>query len=395
MRHTSELRVGAVLYLVGSTEAHGVLVTPEDRREPFTIGRCADLHPHVASLLAALTTPVPRRARDREFARFTDGWGPALLPPNLSSIDLDVLVAIPHHFLHAIPLHAVRFAGAHLVEQLAVVYAPSVALFEHAVGHNPIRALGPWAFADRPDEDTSTLLAGPSRFCTSYGEDVLDGRKRYAEVAAQFAAAFGERKVIHADAPVRGSLKSRSPDSVNDVVCAVCHGFVDTVAPELSGLLVSSGLPSVFHRLHLELTDEIAFQIRDYPFRFPPAELPIGREPVEVLTALEIATAERQVTELACLFGCSTARGEALAFDEVSTVAHQWLKTGAGSVLASLWKLDVEMLASWVPRFLANWLMRRQPKAIAWQHATRSLMDDEPDVPPAEWAVLALLGDWL
>jgi hypothetical protein len=398
---TSQLRVGSLLYCVGADGVYGILVQPDGQSGVFDIGSTVDLQPKAAALVSALGDGVPARARYQEVDRFVYEWGPALLPPGLADAGLDVLVIVPHHFLHGVPVHALRLGSSPLAVQMGVSYCSSISVMEHSMGRNPCR-LGPaWDFA-LSDGETSHLLSGPpERRCVSYGGDVVTGMPGYQEVADSFSAHFSGclniNPYVGSITPrvsARSALKLLVGDTDFRVVCVVCHGFVDDVMPELSGLLVGGSEVSrlAFDR---ELSPGVVFRVHDYPFRFPPAELPRRDGGVEVLTALELAAGKSPVTELACLFGCSTARGEPMAFDDVASVAYQWLKTGTGTVLASMWELDVEVLASWVPRFLRNWLDRCQPKAIAWREAMRSLLDEQPTLPTAEWAVIALLGDWL
>jgi len=91
------------------------------------------------------------------------------------------------------------------------------------------------------------------------------------------------------------------------------------------------------------------------------------------------------------LFGCSTGASQAISGDDCGRIVHQWLKLGAVSVLASFWKADVAFIEQWSTCFLENWLKKRQPKAIAWQQATRSLLAEKPDLDPFLGGPISLL----
>ena len=69
-------------------------------------------------------------------------------------------------------------------------------------------------------------------------------------------------------------------------------------------------------------------------------------------------------------------------------------KIGAATVMASMWALDFDFARSWVPRFLHRWRDLREPKALAMRESMREELHDTP-WPISEWAVPALLGDWL
>jgi hypothetical protein len=394
---TRDLRVGALVYFVGSHDAHGVLVAPEGVSHRFHVGQVADLIPQVASLVSALRDPGGGAARVA-FDRFAGDWGATLLPPELMVTGLDVLVVIPHHLLHGLPIHAVLMGDQPIAAQYGVTYCSSLRLLLHAMGHNPLRVHRPsWEFTL---EGPATPL-GRDRTCVVYSGDVVSSRPEYEQLAESFCAHFdtsfrvGSDDVTAGTVDTRGWFKVVAPHAKFRIFCAVCHGFADETTPSLSGLLVGTG-PDVRSSFPLNLKDDVSFRIRDWPFRMPPAELPgIHTGNVEVLTALEVAVGPTPATELACLLGCSTARGEPMASDDVASLAHQWLKTDTGTVLATLWGLDLQVLSMWLPHFLSNWVGRQQPKAIAWRQAARALIAERPDLPPGQWATVALLGDWL
>jgi len=64
-------------------------------------------------------------------------------------------------------------------------------------------------------------------------------------------------------------------------------------------------------------------------------------------------------------------------------------------VISSLWELDFDFAMNWMPIFLDNWLRKRQPKAIAYTQAMRTILTRQPDIEPHQWGTIVLLGDWL
>lgn len=83
--------------------------------------------------------------------------------------------------------------------------------------------------------------------------------------------------------------------------------------------------------------------------------------------------------------------------DDHASLAYQWLKAGAASVLANLWEADLPFITRWTEIFVANWTAARRPKAIAARDSTRILLSQHPDLAdrPHVWGSLALFGDWL
>jgi CHAT domain-containing protein len=83
--------------------------------------------------------------------------------------------------------------------------------------------------------------------------------------------------------------------------------------------------------------------------------------------------------------------------DAYASVANHWLRAGAASVLGHQWEADFPFVAAWVPRFLRNWVERRQPKAIAAREALNDLLDSGavPRDAAHVWGAFVLLGDWL
>ena len=141
-----------------------------------------------------------------------------------------------------------------------------------------------------------------------------------------------------------------------------------------------------------------AYGFNDFPFIIVPMEssLPATHEP-EVMTTAELKVSRPTNTELAALIGCHSGAGQLQAGDDFHSLAYEWLKFGAASVLASGWQLDLAFAGQWLPLFLGNWLDRRQPKAVAAQQALIRMFAEQPALAEdiGTWAALSLFGDWL
>ena len=145
-------------------------------------------------------------------------------------------------------------------------------------------------------------------------------------------------------------------------------------------------------------------RVQDHPF----AEIPLRLEPVlpsrsrgifepEMMTTGELRVQCASDAQLVALFGCSTGSGVVGSNDDYLSLACQWLKIGAASVIANLWEADLVTLTEWSHRFVKSWTQLRQPKAIAYREATRTLLADRPGWAdqPELWGFMALFGDWL
>jgi CHAT domain-containing protein len=115
----------------------------------------------------------------------------------------------------------------------------------------------------------------------------------------------------------------------------------------------------------------------------------------ELMTVSELKVNCSTGAQLVAPFGYSIGASQVVSGDEGGGIAHQRLKPGAVCVLANFWKSDVAFIEQWSAHFLTNWLHKRQPKAIAWQQATRLVLKETPDLNPFLWGPISLLGDWL
>lgn len=141
------------------------------------------------------------------------------------------------------------------------------------------------------------------------------------------------------------------------------HGHIDTLHPELSGLILSRldeqcrprngflGLPDLYHL--------------------------------------------RLNAELVVLSGCSTALGEEIRGEGLLGLTHAFFHAGSPRVLSSMWQVQDRATSELMERFYrALWQGNLRP-AAALRAAQLSLRSDPRRRHPYFWAAFVLQGDWL
>jgi CHAT domain-containing protein len=421
----AELAVGLLTYYVGTSHVYALLTNQQGRTKRFRLASCQRAFPLVDRL--ASVTQQPTEVAPTELARvyqdFCHAWGCELLPPPKELRPFDVLVIIPHQFIHGLPLHLVSLGDDFLATTHGVAYCSSGTLFARCVERNRARQsdASDWVFDESAGENESTgeddnqpskrvpprrrrpHLAGPQRV-VYYGVDVLTRKDAaYRELAASFASHFPTAVRASSRDEVKDALYPSFP-SRPDAICIICHGYYDPVSADRSGLLVA-GRRGVRSMRNIRVHRDTILRVKDHPF----AEIPLHLDPThpdsaatgifdpETLTVGELKVHGSSDAELIALFGCSTGTGLVTSADEYDSLAYQWLKAGAASVVANLWEADLPTVAEWADLFAANWVRLRQPKAIAARNATRRILSRVPDRvnQPFVWGSLALLGDWL
>ena len=202
---------------------------------------------------------------------------------------------------------------------------------------------------------------GPPRptHCISIGVDARGGKSsEYIALARLFASHFEAEGSLVDPIDARNSLKNPPWSPSWDAVCVVSHGYFDPLDPESTGLVVCRP-GGMWGEVRIVLHRRAAYGFNDFPFIIAPMEssLPATYEP-EVMTTAELKVSRPTSAELAALIGCHSGAGWLRAGDDFHSLAYQWLKFGAASVLASGWQLDLaEDIATWAALSLfGDWL---------------------------------------
>jgi CHAT domain-containing protein len=386
LNSVSALRVGAVSYLIDRNGVHA-LVTMDSAAHWTHLGTHGDEPTKVDNLRRELRDiRAVAGGRTPQLTEFAHSWGKTLLPREVLEHPPDVLVIVPHGWLHDLPLHLVsaddgRSLGAHS----GITYASSHTLFTRCTERNQRRNAG-----DAAEFDATLPWTGPARDRkVQIGvADVRHDDDRLFEVVAEaVAGAFSHDSVATGPASLLTLRKATHQEA--DVLCLIAHGWINPGDHLTSGLLVLD----VYGELSFQvIAHETTFSLRDLPFGQPPAGLHLARPTVLLTTAqLEIFFESQQ--ELILLLGCSAGSGRLMRGDQPVSLAERFLQCGAASVVAPLWDIDISSTAAWADAFLQAWHRGMMPKAIAARHALRKLHDDGVGLERA--GALTLRGDWL
>lgn len=158
-------------------------------------------------------------------------------------------------------------------------------------------------------------------------------------------------------------VTARNPDlSQYRIVHFATHGILNTVRPELSGIVMSlvdeKGMPqNGFLRLH----DIFNLNL--------PAELIV-------------------------LSACQTGRGQEIKGEGVIGLTRGFMYAGASRVLVSLWKVDDKATAELMKRFYRGMLQEKLTPAAALKQAQVEMSKIPQWSSPYYWAAFVLQGEW-
>lgn len=221
-------------------------------------------------------------------------------------------------------------------------------------------ALQPTAHLNRITRDDPTAL---QRSAAESGLQSLR-RLRYSRLEADAIAALvpaGERL------EALDFQSNRTTALGNDIaqfrfLHFATHGLLDSVHPELSGLVFST-------------VDER------------------GRPRDGLVRLHEIFGLSLQA-DLVVLSACQTALGRDIKGEGLVGLTRGFMYAGAPRVIATLWDVDDRATAELMRRFYQHLLKERPTAAVSLRAAQLSLMQDPQWSSPYYWAGFILLGDW-
>jgi CHAT domain-containing protein len=146
------------------------------------------------------------------------------------------------------------------------------------------------------------------------------------------------------------------------VIHIATHGLLDTVRPELSGVVLS-------------LVDE-------------------GGHPQDGFLRLQDIYNLRLSADLVVLSACQTALGRPIAGEGLVGLTRGFMHAGAPRVVASLWKVDDSATAELMTQFYRGMFERGETASSALWAAQRALSHDRRFAAPFYWAGFTLQGDW-
>lgn len=391
-------RVVGLVYLLGREEV-SVAVVERGAWCWQKVGPARPLLEPAAALRDELADPMKvSRGRVPLLREFAAGWGRDLLPPAVLASPPDVLVVIPHEFVHQLPLHLV-FAddGRALALHSGIAYCSSIALLCRLTKRRRPRAqrVGVAAGVDVLDD-------GQDRFAV-LAEDLLP--RVPSDAGVEGSAPAGIIYFKESDDPrelLARLLGSADPAATSvlgrvgakhllhtpgaDVACLIAHGFIDPQRHGSSGLLLAATIESWrelrLHDRHMTFPDR--------PLRDAPVTLPLRRD-AEVLTLTELELEEPSTAGVVMLVACSAGSSVQLRADEPGSLAESLLRRGGSSVIAPMWDCDFGLASTWTRAFLDSWTAGERPVALAMRDAFGALGEGDD---PSALGPFQLRGDW-
>jgi CHAT domain-containing protein/tetratricopeptide (TPR) repeat protein len=378
MRRLKKINAGLLYFMIEDNGSFALVLTGAGAKAVPLEARTSELQSAVDSLIAPLhrpenAPPVPPIFRadlaHRLYLRlFQPLESAAALPENVIIIPDAAVTNLPFELLLTraadkklyTPGDPADYASSFLLLRHCLSYAPSVGSImrksgisgnkpEIAVFSNPfddrvvvpedgaVRSSAGWSFRPLPYSDVEAREIG--RYC---GRTRIF-RRSQATKEAFFSASAGKR-ILH----------------------FATHAFVDPLFDDYSGLVLAAGPDS---------SDD---------------GLLMGYE----LRALQLRS------DLITLSACETGCGRLLGGEGVLGLPRLLLKSGACSVLMTLWKVDDRFASMLMPRFYNNFVNRSMSKAEALCEAKRAVLSRSTEegaeasyAHPFYWASFVLYGD--
>lgn len=328
---------------------------------------------------------TPRRTRSRRPDSLTR-LGRMILAP-LGDLTAKRLLVVPDGALHFVPLAALPHtdgSGEPLLAKHEVVSAPSasvIALLRRERKGRPGAPKAVAVFADPVFDKEDERLAAPrtasvgrprvamdegmtTRVLRSAGVEGalqrLPFTRREAKAILSLVSPRERKEALDFDA----SRAAAADPALADyrIVHFATHGFLNTVRPELSGIVLS-------------LVDRE------------------GRDVGGVLTAADIFNL-RLNAEMVVLSGCRTALGRELRGEGLMGLSRAFMYAGAPRVVASLWKVDDTATAALMKRFYRRILAEGLLPSAALRAAQLDMARQPRFEDPSYWAAFQLHGDW-
>lgn len=289
-----------------------------------------------------------------EIQRFYDPTNPFLTPAqNLYnwiirpfSADLDpaqikTLVFIQDGLLRSMPMAALHDGQEFLVQNYAIATTPGLRL----TSPQPLDFQG-----------LRTLALGLTEAATINGEE-FKPLEYVANEVEQVTQLFPGSKKLLNEQFTRQSIEQELKQTVYPIIHIATHGQFGTI-PEDSFLVTGNNEKITITELESDIR-----------------RLSGGSETVELLA----------------LTACQTGIGDDRATLGMAGITVQ---AGVRSALASLWYVNDAFTQELVTQFYDN-LRSPMSKAEALQEAQKSLINQNPNIHPAQWAPFILIGNWL
>ncbi|HEX8683740.1 MAG TPA: CHAT domain-containing tetratricopeptide repeat protein [Ardenticatenaceae bacterium] len=326
--------------LIFFLDAHVLKVrrVPLTREDCQILHECASAEPERRELVyrgSLRGFPIPTSPG----MRYRRHLGQLLLPLDLFTPPLDVLVVLPHGLLHGLPFHALVVGEQLLLETAPVTYAPTLQMLHRLWATEPASG----------HRDPAALICGLEQF---EGEAPLLPHAP-EEVRAVEEALVGDVRVLFGPQATAAQLLALSREgwlAQVDILHLATHALTDPLVPALSHVLLADGALTFYDILGLRLR-----------------------------------------ARLVTLSACQAATAAAGPGDEMMSLARAFLHAGAQAVVASLWSVEDAATAELMSHFYrALQRGRRVPQAL--REAQLAMI--RAGHCAYQWAPFVALGEW-
>lgn len=297
-------------------------------RHLTTVGRIEELAQRLAvqwsrfrirtQLIAAHAEQLERSARRLLQQLYNELMAPIvnllreLLP---ATPDVHNLVIVPHGLLHRLPFHAFHDGERYLVEQFAISYAPSAAIFA-LCQQRP-----------RRESDAAVILAAADPRIPAAEAEAL-------AVAEHLQKRFSAVQVLMRGQATLSALRAVAGDCA--ILHLACHGLFRRDNPMFSALKLDDAW----------------------------------------LMAADVAQLDLRGA-LVTLSACESGRSSVVAGDEILGLTYAFLSAGVASLLVSQWLVQDAATAALMERWYGH-LTEATDLALALRNAQLDLMQDYP-----------------
>lgn len=260
---------------------------------------------------------------------------------DLDHAKVKTLVFIQDGLLRSVPMAALHDGQGFLVQKYAIATTPGLRL----TSPKPLNT-----------QDLRTLALGVTQAATVDGEAFKPLQNVANELNQVVERSPGSKKLIN-DQFTRQRLEQELKQATYPIIHIATHGQFGTI-PEDSFLVTGNNQKLTITQLESDIR------------RFSR-----GAEPIELLA----------------LTACQTGIGDDRATLGIAGITVQ---AGVRSALASLWYVDDAFTEELIARFYRN-LRSSMSKAEALQAAQKTLLAQNKEIHPAQWAPFTLIGNWL
>jgi len=302
--------------------------------------------------------------------RELEALGEALLGPIAERLDGRRLVIVPDGALSLVPFAALSVPGASgagdrlLIEEHALVSAHSLSV---------IAAVRARAEERRAEQEITLALVADAVYNEGDERGPTRGRRAAHELWARLASSREEARAI----------ASRVPEDQRRMLL----GFEATRERVLRGALggarvVHLAAHAEFHPEHPELS-RVVLSLFDR-----------GGQPIDANLRLQDLHQLDLAADLVVLSACETAPGPRILGEGPLAFPREFLRSGAASVVATLWQVDDRATAALMDRFYHHLLESALAPAEALRRAQLDLARGGRFDHPIYWAPFVVIGDW-